>query len=327
MATKLTQNHGNINIFRETALFDGCPKSCFSTTARKYVYPIIKLGERITYNPERHIDCPAVIIKSQPLVSKDGRSTTPLFRQICDEGGIHNHLDFDGYVILSSIMPDRAIAGLTDEFYAEVIDVTGVNSYITPDGETYLGETALSAYEVFRVLELTEALFKLCPAITPVGLVKGCTLEQVRYHVASLQGLGVERYCFHMGDFFRGSDATINVGMKFASAIRAIVPELIIYGVGSRRNINALRFADGFATQSHYVKAFYGYKYEGARWDRARRRIITRDLIMHNLSAIGRFVDDLAYQQGLNLPSAVESGSTCHVSTNEQPIKNSCIQK
>lgn len=103
--------------------------------------------------------------------------------------------------------------------------------------------------------------------------------------------------------------------------------ELIIYGVGSRRHINALGFADGFATQSHYIKAFYGYKYEGARWVRARRRVITRDLIMHNLSAIDRIVADLAHQQELNLSSAVEGNRACHVSTNEQPIENSCIQK
>lgn len=327
MATRPSQNPGNIDISCKTAFMGGSLKSCFSTTARKPVYPIIKLGEKTTYNPERYIDCPAVIIKAQPLISKDGRSTTPLFRQICDEGGIHNHLDFEGYVILSSIMPDRAIAGLTGELYAEVIDATGVNSYITPDGETYLGETVLSAYEVFRILDQTEVLLELCPAITPVGLVKGCTPEQIRYHATSLQGLGVERYCFHMGDFFRSSHATINVGMKFASTIRAIVPELIIYGVGSRRHINALSFADGFATQSHYVKAFYGYKYEGARWVRARRRVITRDLIMHNLSAIDRIVADLSHQQELDLSSAVECDRACHVSTNEQPIENSCIQK
>jgi hypothetical protein len=268
-----------------------------------------------------------VIIKAQPLISRDGRSITPLFRQICDEGGIHNHLDFDGYVILSSIMPDRAIAGLTDELYAEVIDAIGVNTYITPDGETYLGETVLSAYEVFRVLDLTESLLKLCPTIPPVGLVKGCTLEQIRYHATSLQDLGVERYCFHMGDFFRGSHATIDVGMKFASTIRTIVPELIIYGVGSRRYINALRFADGFATQSHYVKAFYGYKYGGAGWVRAPRRVITRDLIMYNLSGIDRIVADLAYQHELDLSSGAEGNRAYHVSTNEQPIENSCIQK
>lgn len=224
-------------------------------------------------------------------------------------------------------MPDRAIAGLTSDLYAEMIAALGVNAYITPDGETYLGETSHSASEIFRMLDQTEALLKLCPKVTPIGLVKGCTLEQIHYHVSSLQNLGIEQYCFHMGDFFRGSHAIINVGIRFASAIRAIVPNLIIYGVGSRRHINALRFADGFATQSHYVKAFYGYMYEGVGWVRSWRPAITRDLIMHNLSAIGRFVDDLVHQQELTLPSSIEAGHACHVSTSEQPIKNPCIQK
>ncbi len=288
----------------------------------KSVYPIVKLGERITYNPERHIDCPAVIVKAQHLISKDGRSVTKLFHQIRDEGSIHNHLDFGGDVILSSIMPDRAIAGLTDELYAEIIDVTGINSYITPDGETYLRETAHSAYEVFRVLNQTKELLKLCPKCTPIGLVKGCTLEQIQFHVARLRSLGIRRYCFHTGDFFRGSDSSIDICKKFVSAIRSAVPELIVYGIGARRHINAFRFVDGFATQSHFVKAFYGYRYEGASWVRSQRRVITRDLIMHNLCAISRFVDDLAYQQELNLPSTVGAGSACRVGSTEQPIRD-----
>lgn len=151
-------------------------------TIPKTLHPIIKLSEKATYNPERRIGAASVIVKAQHLLSKDGKSTTAIFDQIQKDGGIQNHLDFGGDVILSSIMPDRAIAGLTREAYAELIDETGVKYYLTPDGETYLGEPGRSAVEIIRMLDQTRTLLDLCPRCIPIGLVKGCTSSQIWYH-------------------------------------------------------------------------------------------------------------------------------------------------
>lgn len=265
----------------------------------KTLFPIIKLKKWITYNPEEYVGDGPVVIKAQQLLSKDGKSTTKLFDQIQDDGGIHNHLDSDNDVILSSIMPDRAIAGLTCENFAEMIDTMGVEYYLTPDGETYLGEAERSAFEITRMLDQTQTLLDLCPRCVPIGLVKGCTSDQVRCHTENLQNLGIQRFCFHLGDFFRGSDSDLITARRFAVLIRERTKNLIIYGIGSRKYINMFRFADGFATQSHYAKAYLGYRYEGRRWVHAQHRDVNRELIMHNLCAINSFVNDLSCQQEL----------------------------
>ncbi len=279
----------------------------FNNNTNKTIYPIIKLGERLTYNPDQYIDCSYVIVKAQPLLSIDGWSTTGLFKQIHDDGGIHNHLDYNGSVILSSIMPDRAIAGLSGERYAEMIDELGVDSYITPDGETYLGEVNLSACELSRIIYQTEIIQHLCPKKIPIGLVKGCTVEQMQGHITYLQSCGVETYCFHAGDYFRGPKYISEIGLRHASAIRTMVPKLIIYGVGSKRIIKSFSFADGFATQSHFIEAFRGYRHNGIKWEHYKKLNVTKGVIMDNLCSIDRIVGDLKWQNQLCLFGQTES--------------------
>lgn len=300
-------------------------KHHFCDSSDKTLYPIIKLGEKITYNPEKTINCFSVIVKAQPLLSRDGKSTTALLKQICEDGGIHNHLDYDGVVILSSIMPDRAIAGLTGERYAEMIDVLGVDSYITPDGETYLGETTHSTSEISRIIDQTDEILKLCPKQISIGLVKGCTVEQMMEHIDYLQHRGVTSYCFHAGDYFRGPEYIAKIGLRHASAIRTMVPNLIIYGVGSKRHINSFRFADGFATQSHFIRAFRGYKHNGIKWVRYKKLNVIKDVIKDNLCSINRFVSDLKWQKQLSLLSHTEKydAQCSNVNIIEQIINDS----
>lgn len=295
-----------------------------TSTVKKRLYPIIKLGERTTYNPERYVDSPEVIVKIQEIISRDGKSTNSLFNQIRDDGGIQNHLDFGGDVILSSIMPDRAIEGLTSEVYAEIIDTLGTKYYLTPDGETYLGELGDSAGEIHRILNQTQELCNYCPLCVPIGLIKGCTDDQIRYHIEMMQNMGIGRFCFHLGDFFRGSDYVLQIANQFAYTARERTHELIIYGIGSRKHINSFRFADGFATQSHYVKAYYGYRYERGRWIWSQRREVDRELVMHNLRAISRFIEDLRNQQELTQFLGEEVSSFLPNSSAEQTGMNYC---
>lgn len=293
--------------------------------AKKRLYPIIKLGEKTTYNPERYVDSPEVIVKAQQLISRNGKSTNTLFNQIRNDGGIQNHLDFGGNVILSSIMPDRAIEGLTSEAYAEIIDTLGTKYYLTPDGETYLGKLGRSASEIHRMLDQTQVLRDCCPLCVPIGLVKGCTSEQIQYHLEELQIMGLRRFCFHLADFFRGPDYVLQIANRFAYLIRERAHELIIYGIGSKKHINSFRFADGFATQSHYVKAYYGYRYEHGRWIRSRGLVVDRELVMHNLRAISSFIEDLRDQQELTQYLDEEVSSLLQNSTAEQTGMNYCV--
>ena len=144
----------------------------------KTLYPVIKLDEPATRAPWLDVNCHGVVIKSQHLLSKNGKKTNKLFDQITKSGGIHNFIEYQGIVILSSIMPDYTLSHFSPEAYADMIEALGPNSYITPDGETYLGEYARSSREIDRMIGESERIIRLCPEYFPIGLVKGCTCQQ-----------------------------------------------------------------------------------------------------------------------------------------------------
>jgi hypothetical protein len=195
-------------------------------------------------------------------------------------------------------MPDKTIFGFSVEAYAEMIDVLNPDYYLTPDGETYLGECDLSSHEIRRVVSDTLYLAVSCPDSEPIGLVKGCTLQQVEGHTIHLLNLGLSRFVFHAGDYLcRGPSCVTYQAIAFAQAIRKHVPWLAIQGIGALKSLRNFGFADGFITQSHFVNAFYG------RFSKKDRRAydddkVSREDIMNNLRHIKQNI------------SAIESQST-----------------
>lgn len=227
--------------------------------AQRVLIPIIKLSEPKTYRPWEKVDCFAVVIKAEHLLSSDGKRTNKYFDKIQTTGGVHKFLGYEGIVILSSIMPDKTIYGFSAEAYAKMIYVLRPDFYLTPDGETYLGETEISGLEINRMVDDTKSLIKSCPYSHPIGLVKGCNIEQIDSHTDQLLNLGLSRFVFHAGDYLcRGTSCVTNKAIAFASAIRKKVPWLGIYGIGAMKSLKNFSFADGYITQSHFVNPFYG---------------------------------------------------------------------
>ena len=147
------------------------------------------------------MDCFGVVIKAQQLLSTDGKRTNKNYDQILSTGGIHSFLGYEGVVILSSIMRDKAIYGFSTEAYAEMIDALRPDFYLTPDGETYLGEPELSSLEIDRIVSDSKLLIRSCPYSHPIGLIKGCSLRQIESHTSQLLDLGIFRFVFHAGEY------------------------------------------------------------------------------------------------------------------------------
>lgn len=261
------------------------------------VVPVVKLPEKMTYNPWNWVSCNSCVVKVQDLVSRDGTHTNKTYQEIVDVGGIHNYFGWDGNIILSSIAPDKTVFGLSKELYGEIIGDMKPNSYLTPDGETYLGsnEYYLSSREIERIIDDAEYLIRDSTHATPIGLVKGSNLDQVEYHTLSLQGYGIERYCFHAADYlYHGSSNTVNTAIRFQSAIRSRVPHLTTYGVGSNKTMRAFSQSDVFITQTHFTRAFYGESLVNGRWSKIpASEHISQELIMNNLSELAKIARDL----------------------------------
>ncbi|KAF5090806.1 hypothetical protein DSECCO2_12940 [anaerobic digester metagenome] len=73
------------------------------------VIPVVKLSEKMTYDPWNWTDTNTCVIKIQDLVNSDGTRTNKKYNEIASVGGIHDYFEWDGKVILSSIAPDKVI--------------------------------------------------------------------------------------------------------------------------------------------------------------------------------------------------------------------------
>lgn len=269
----------------------------------------------MTYAPWREIDCPGVVVKAQDFLTPSGQMTNKYYELVKKAGGVREFLGCECDVILSSIMPDKMIYGFSIGAYSEMIDTFQPDGYYTPDGETYLTKEWISRLEIDRVFSDAQLLIQSFPHIKPIGLVKGCSLQQIDAHSDRLLRSGVTHFVFHAGDFLcRGSSSAIAQSIYFASSIRQKVPWLVINGAGAMSTFKNFSFADGFVTQSHFVNAFYGQFSDTPRGDETKRTV-SRDDIMKNLRNIQRNVtaiqlqkcltDWILYDQGLDncLPS------------------------
>jgi hypothetical protein len=259
-------------------------------------------------------DChfPGLVVKLEDLITGNGKQTKSIFNKIRQSGGLHNYLDFTGNIVLSSIMPDKTIAGLSLERHADIVNSLNPDYHITPDGETYLNEKALSVYEIKRMLQWTEYLIDNCPESIPIGLVKGSCVAQIEDHTDRLCDIGLDLFAFHAGDFiFRSNKKSVQQAKLFYSVIRKKVPWLMIYGIGSDKYFRLFFEADCFATQSHFIQAFYGQEIGNSdiisQDNSGSREMILRNLKSLETMMIGYKKDQMKFSYASDRESSINS--------------------
>lgn len=206
-------------------------------------------------------------------------------------------------------MPDKMIYGFSADSYAEMIDIIRPDYYLTPDGETYLGEVEISGLEINRIKKDTDFLIEECPYSHPIGLIKGCNNQQIDSHTVHLIERGITRFVFHAGDFLcRGTSCATNTAVQFSYTIRKRVPWLCIYGIGAMKSLRSFSFADGYITQSHFVNPFYGRFRNSDRVNNGSQEV-SREDIMNELFHISRDISAIELQSTLSrwlIPNVLE---------------------
>lgn len=224
--------------------------------------PVVKLTDKATFNVLRAVPIELATVRLQDLVSKKSFMFNKTYRDIISSGGLHNFLDFHGRILLSLIMKDEIIANFNPTKYASAINLLCPDLYTTVDGQTYEGEYSLSLKEIKRIHNENKELIDLCPKSKPVGLVKGCSENQIEFHVQLFKSLGIEDYIFHVGDFFRNGDPNmIMKARNLSHAIRKHAKTLILYGMGSQTRLQEFSFADVFISFKHFVTAKNGMRF------------------------------------------------------------------
>ena len=263
------------------------------------IYPGIRANQPSIIDVWRNQDVDCIVIPIQDLISPKTLKPNKTFYQIKKKGGIHNFLKCSKEIILSFVMKDELIHKFSVRKYAYIINTLKPDYYTTPDGWTYEGEEKISAEQIKRCFIETVELIPLCLYSKPIGHIKGCNKKQILSHIKLLKSLGITKFLFHIGDFFRHADEnSIAQAKNYAVFIRKHVKTLMLYGMGSQKRLTEFSFADAYITFNHLVKALYGQKYQGTNIIKYPERYSPK-IVKHNLLEIIKNVNKIKSQTKL----------------------------
>ena len=266
----------------------------------KGIAPLIRLDCKRSIALAKALNRKIIVIPIYDLILQSNANPNQKFKEIQEAGGIHNYLDYNGFVILSLIMRDSVIWRCLPEQYAKIIKGIFPDAYTTIDGATYDKKDLKSIQEIIRISKETKRLISLCPSnIKPIGHVKGCNKTQIKFHLNFLEGLGISTFLFHTGDFFKtGHKETINKAKTFCSLIKKRNNTLFIYGLGAPKRMLEFSFCDLFITYNHFITARYGKIFMEKR-KRKYSKMDVYEVAEHNFKELSSYVKDLKYQTKL----------------------------
>jgi len=241
--------------------------------------PIVDLTYKGSIRVWKKKETPVVVVRLMDLALRNSCKPNKKFYEIVEAGGLHAYLDYDGIIILSTIMPDDQIKKFNPRKYARFINSLLPNYYLSVDGWTYDKKVKISEDELLRTYNETKELIALCPHAKPLGLVKGCADSQIDAHSSWLASLGIKDFVLHAGDFRRnGVKYYMQMAQHFARIIRKKSRLLFLYGFGSQKQLISHSFADGYISNNHFVTADNGMVYDGVN-----KRKYTRGTFEENM--------------------------------------------
>ncbi len=263
------------------------------------IIPLTRLDCKNSIKLAKAINSPIIVIPIYDLLTDAKAKFNKTFEDIKACDGIHNYLDYNGFVILSLIMRDDLIWKSGPKKYAEIINTIKPNAFTTVDGGTYNKQEIKSWKEVIRLSNETKKLIELCPNVKPIGHVKGCNSVQIKSHLEYLKELGINTFMFHVGDFFRNSDESmIQQAKHFCSLIKNERNTLLLYGLGCPKRMLEFSFADFFITYGHFVNARNGKIFKNGIKQKSNGGSVY-DVALHNFKEMTRSLTSLKYQTKL----------------------------
>lgn len=245
------------------------------------IYPVVKVNQPSIVNVWKGTDVKILVVRVQDLVSPKTYNYNNTFYKIKEKGSIHNFLGTDKKIILSLVMKDEIIYNFDEKRYIEIIKTLKPDFFTTVDGWTYEGQHKKSWGEIKRCILQTKKIMQACPGVIPIGQIKGCSKYHLLTHISLLKSIGVKKFIFHIGDYFRnGNKNMMAIAKTYSVYIRKYVDELILYGMSSQKRITEYSFADGFITLGHFVYARHGKRITGTN---IRKEKYSVNLVKSNL--------------------------------------------
>jgi len=228
--------------------------------------PTIKLDNQESIPPAKAINPKIISVRIQDLLKKHSIQLNSLYYKIKEVGGIHKYLNYNGKVILSSIMRDDFLRRINNSIIFDILENIKPDYFITSDCETYNNEFDYSKQQIKKSLINTMEILRLFPEIKPIGLIKGCERNQILAHYNLFKKLGINIFVLHAGDFFRqGDESQIQRLKAYANLVKKEDNILLLAGFGSQKRLEEFSFVDGYITYSHMVNAQHGIVLNGRK--------------------------------------------------------------
>ena len=203
--------------------------------------------------------CSRAYLRASEFITSDGKSFTPLFYRTAAKGGFNAANNIDTPIVLSLIMDNARCSGLSARTVSTLIKGLKPAYCTTMDEATYLRYKRRSLDKLKQIRTKNRHLIQDNPEMKFIGIIKGCTSEQIQEHVSELQDLGIEQFSFHIGDYIaHGSKYELKCAKEFVLTIRNLVPTLYLYGIGSKRMIQSFPYVDGIITLNHIIEPHNG---------------------------------------------------------------------
>jgi len=245
----------------DQSLSDWKPETCWTIPPSNTVEPIIVATNEKSLSLLRNpnFGCSRAYLRASEFLTSDGKSFTPLFYRTAAKGGFNAANNIDTPIVLSLIMDDPRCSGLSPKMVSKLIKELKPAYCTTMDEATYLRDNSWSLHKLKQIRTKNRHLIKDHPGMKFIGVIKGCTTAQIQGHVSELQGLGIEQFIFHIGDYIaHGNEYELKSAEEFALTIRRMVPTLYLYGMGAKKMIRAFPYVDGIITLNHIIEPHNG---------------------------------------------------------------------
>lgn len=203
------------------------------------VVPIVSLKDERSFCWDS-LDIRAVIIGFQDLFDKR------ILDELIKAEDIHSYLDFDGKVLLSSIMPDSLIVdGKTFYLFSRLAEMVNFDAVIAWDSPVYIDIPLYDSWvNLLMGLKLTYEMAKR--GVPTIGLLKGNIERQIRFSASTLARMGIKDMALHASEYMLAfsKDATVRqILYEHLGQAEKLANSLLVIGVLNPRRLPFFKVA------------------------------------------------------------------------------------
>jgi len=230
--------------------------------------PQIDIGNRGTWFWEEGIDAPAIFVPLWQLILNGDLLSETLSK------GLHDFLNFNGKILLSTVMPDELIDKLTKDDYFKLIKELRPDATMIPDNYTYIDAPLYQSWsQTMRLISLANDFLDL--DVPLIGLIKGANLRQI--HMSLKREIEMNYVSFVMPARELFEQGLLNdllshvlIMLKKLGRVNNKKLEILIYGVGRKLWYKGISYSNF----SWFLEAKHGlYFRDGKLYDMRDEKI------------------------------------------------------